>query len=106
LPEYLYYLTTHDLFLARSFYRTIGMEIFIRLVRLSAGVPWDRTNATSVRVSGGQVAVKLQGVRTDRQYTTEPVGDRIAQIVAEIVIKSLLALGATREDIATAIAGK
>ncbi len=39
----------------------------------------------SVRVSGkGQIAVKLQGVTTDRQYTTEPVADRIAQLSAQI----------------------
>ncbi len=39
----------------------------------------------SVRVGGkGSVAVKLQGVTTDRQYTTEPVADRIAQLTAEI----------------------
>ena len=39
----------------------------------------------SVRVSGkGQIAVKLQGVTVDRQYTTEPVADRIAQLTAHI----------------------
>jgi uncharacterized protein (TIGR02231 family) len=39
----------------------------------------------SVRVSGkGSVNVKLQGVTTDRQYTTEPVADRIAQLTAQI----------------------
>jgi uncharacterized protein (TIGR02231 family) len=39
----------------------------------------------SLRVGGkGSVAVKLQGVTTDRQYTTEPVADRIAQLTAEI----------------------
>ncbi len=39
----------------------------------------------SVRVSGkGQVAVKLQGVTTDRQYTIEPVVERIAELTAEI----------------------
>ncbi|WP_310485369.1 mucoidy inhibitor MuiA family protein [Chamaesiphon sp. VAR_48_metabat_403] len=39
----------------------------------------------SVRVGGkGSVAVKLQGVTVDRQYTTEPVADRIAQLTAEI----------------------
>jgi uncharacterized protein (TIGR02231 family) len=39
----------------------------------------------SVRVGGkGSIAVKLQGVTTDRQYTTEPVADRIAQLTAEI----------------------
>ncbi len=39
----------------------------------------------SVRVSGrGSVAVKLQGVTTDRQYTVEPVVDRIAELTAEI----------------------
>ncbi len=39
----------------------------------------------SVRVSGkGSVAVKLQGVTVDRQYTTEPVADRIAQLTAQL----------------------
>jgi uncharacterized protein (TIGR02231 family) len=39
----------------------------------------------SIRVSGkGSVSVKLQGVTTDRQYTTEPVADRIAQLTAQI----------------------
>jgi uncharacterized protein (TIGR02231 family) len=39
----------------------------------------------SVRVGGkGSVAVQLQGVTTDRQYTTEPVADRIAQLTAQI----------------------
>ena len=39
----------------------------------------------SVRVSGkGSVAVKLQGVTTDRQYTTEPVAERIAQLTAQL----------------------
>ncbi len=39
----------------------------------------------SVRVSGkGHVAVKLQGVTTDRQYTIEPVVERIAELTAEI----------------------
>jgi uncharacterized protein (TIGR02231 family) len=39
----------------------------------------------SVRVSGkGAVAVKLQGISTDRHYTSEPVGERIAQLTAEI----------------------
>ncbi len=42
-------------------------------------------DAESVRASGkGQVAVKLQGVRIDRQYTSEPVGERIAHITTEI----------------------
>jgi uncharacterized protein (TIGR02231 family) len=39
----------------------------------------------SIRVSGkGSISVKLQGVTTDRQYTTEPVADRIAQLTAQI----------------------
>lgn len=39
----------------------------------------------SVRVSGkGQVAVKLQGVTTERQYTLEPVAERIAELTAAI----------------------
>jgi uncharacterized protein (TIGR02231 family) len=39
----------------------------------------------SVRVSGkGTVAVKLQGVTVDRQYTTEPVAERIAQFTTQI----------------------
>jgi uncharacterized protein (TIGR02231 family) len=39
----------------------------------------------SVRVSGkGSVGVKLQGVTIDRQYTTEPVADRIAQLTTQI----------------------
>jgi uncharacterized protein (TIGR02231 family) len=39
----------------------------------------------SVRVGGkGSVGVKLQGVTVDRQYTTEPVADRIAQLTAQI----------------------
>jgi uncharacterized protein (TIGR02231 family) len=39
----------------------------------------------SVRVSGkGSVGVKLQGVTIDRQYTTEPVAERIAQLTAQI----------------------
>ena len=39
----------------------------------------------SVRVSGkGRVAVKLQGVTTDRQYAVEPVGERIAELTTEI----------------------
>jgi uncharacterized protein (TIGR02231 family) len=39
----------------------------------------------SIRVSGkGNVSVKLQGVTTDRQYTTEPVADRIAQLITQI----------------------
>ena len=39
----------------------------------------------SVRVSGkGSIAVKLQGVTVDRQYTTEPVADRIAQLTAQL----------------------
>ncbi|NJR32552.1 MAG: mucoidy inhibitor MuiA family protein, partial [Chamaesiphon sp. CSU_1_12] len=39
----------------------------------------------SIRVSGkGSVGVKLQGVTTDRQYTTEPVAERIAQLTAQI----------------------
>jgi uncharacterized protein (TIGR02231 family) len=42
-------------------------------------------DAESVRVSGkGTVAVKLQGVTVDRQYTTEPVAERIAQLTAQI----------------------
>jgi uncharacterized protein (TIGR02231 family) len=39
----------------------------------------------SVRVSGkGSVSVKLQGVTIDRQYTTEPVAERIAHLTAQI----------------------
>nr|WP_219892198.1 mucoidy inhibitor MuiA family protein [Chamaesiphon polymorphus] len=39
----------------------------------------------SIRVSGkGSVGVKIQGVTTDRQYTTEPVAERIAQLTAHI----------------------
>jgi uncharacterized protein (TIGR02231 family) len=39
----------------------------------------------SVRVSGkGSVGVKLQGVTIDRQYTTEPVAERIAELTAHI----------------------
>jgi uncharacterized protein (TIGR02231 family) len=39
----------------------------------------------SVRVSGkGKVAVRLLGVTTDRQYTTEPAIERVAQLVAQI----------------------
>jgi uncharacterized protein (TIGR02231 family) len=39
----------------------------------------------SVRVSGnGSVSVKLQGVTIDRQYTTEPVAERIAELTAQI----------------------
>ena len=39
----------------------------------------------SVRVSGkGSIAVKLRGVTVDRQYTTEPVADRIAQLTAQL----------------------
>jgi uncharacterized protein (TIGR02231 family) len=39
----------------------------------------------SIRVSGkGQIPVKLQGVTTDRQYTIEPVVERIAELTAEI----------------------
>ena len=39
----------------------------------------------SVRVSGkGSVSVKLQGVTVDRQYTTAPIADRLAQITAQI----------------------
>jgi uncharacterized protein (TIGR02231 family) len=39
----------------------------------------------SVRVSGkGSVGVKLQGVTIDRQYTTEPVAERIAQLTVQI----------------------
>jgi uncharacterized protein (TIGR02231 family) len=39
----------------------------------------------SVRVSGkGSVSVKLQGVTIDRQYTTEPVAERIAQLTVQI----------------------
>jgi uncharacterized protein (TIGR02231 family) len=39
----------------------------------------------SVRVGGkGQIGVKLQGVTVDRQYTTEPVVDRIAQLTAQM----------------------
>jgi uncharacterized protein (TIGR02231 family) len=39
----------------------------------------------SVRVSGhGQVLVKLLGVTTEREYRTEPVGDRIRQLTQEI----------------------
>jgi uncharacterized protein (TIGR02231 family) len=39
----------------------------------------------SVRVSGrGDVAVKLQGVTTDRQYTIEPVIERIAELTERI----------------------
>jgi uncharacterized protein (TIGR02231 family) len=39
----------------------------------------------SVRISGkGSVGVKLQAVTIDRQYTTEPVAERIAQLTAQI----------------------
>jgi uncharacterized protein (TIGR02231 family) len=39
----------------------------------------------SIRVSGkGQIPVKIQGVTTDRQYTTEPVVERIAELTDEI----------------------
>ncbi|WP_310427720.1 mucoidy inhibitor MuiA family protein [Chamaesiphon sp. VAR_48_metabat_135_sub] len=39
----------------------------------------------SVRVGGkGQIGVKLQAVTVDRQYTTEPVVDRIAQLTVQI----------------------
>jgi uncharacterized protein (TIGR02231 family) len=39
----------------------------------------------SIRVSGkGQIPVKIQGVTTDRQYTIEPVIERIAELTAEI----------------------
>jgi uncharacterized protein (TIGR02231 family) len=39
----------------------------------------------SVRVGGkGQIGVKLQGVTVDRQYTIEPVVDRIAQLTTQI----------------------
>jgi uncharacterized protein (TIGR02231 family) len=39
----------------------------------------------SVRVSGkGSVSVRLQGVTIDRQYTTEPVAERIAELTTQI----------------------
>jgi uncharacterized protein (TIGR02231 family) len=39
----------------------------------------------SVRVSGrGSIGVKIQGVTTDRQYTIEPVVERIAQLTTQI----------------------
>ncbi len=39
----------------------------------------------SIRISGkGQIPVKLEGVTTDRQYTVEPVVERIAELTAEI----------------------
>ncbi|BAZ28268.1 hypothetical protein NIES4074_06990 [Cylindrospermum sp. NIES-4074] len=39
----------------------------------------------SVRVSGtGTVGVRLQGVSGDRLYTTEPVGERVAQLTRQI----------------------
>ena len=42
-------------------------------------------DAESVRVSGkGKVAVKLQGESVDRNYTTEPVDERIAELTSQI----------------------
>jgi uncharacterized protein (TIGR02231 family) len=42
-------------------------------------------NSESVRVSGkGTVAVKLQGVSVERNYTTEPVGERVAELTSQI----------------------
>ncbi|MEX0271417.1 mucoidy inhibitor MuiA family protein [Leptolyngbyaceae cyanobacterium UHCC 1019] len=39
----------------------------------------------SVRVKGtGTVAVRLLGVKTERTYATEPIGDRVAQLTAQI----------------------
>ncbi len=57
-----------------------GTERELMLVRLPTTL-----DPESVRVSGkGQVAVKLQGVTIDRQYTIEPIVDRIAQFTTEI----------------------
>jgi uncharacterized protein (TIGR02231 family) len=42
-------------------------------------------DAESVRVSGrGKVAVKLQGVSVERDYTIEPVGERVAELTSQI----------------------
>jgi uncharacterized protein (TIGR02231 family) len=42
-------------------------------------------NSESVRVSGkGTVAVKLQGVSVERDYSIEPVGERIAELIGQI----------------------
>jgi uncharacterized protein (TIGR02231 family) len=42
-------------------------------------------DSESVRVSGkGTVAVKLQGVSVERNYTTEPVGERLAELTSQI----------------------
>ena len=42
-------------------------------------------DAESVRVSGkGRVSVKLQGVRIDRNYTIEPVANRIAELTHQM----------------------
>lgn len=58
----------------------IGTERELLLTQLPASL-----DPASVRVSGkGQVAVKLQAVTTDRQYTIEPVAERIAELNTEI----------------------
>jgi uncharacterized protein (TIGR02231 family) len=57
-----------------------GAETSLTIANLPTSLDPD-----SVRVSGrGQTAVQLQGVTIDRQFTTEPVGDRLLQLATEI----------------------
>jgi uncharacterized protein (TIGR02231 family) len=57
-----------------------GEETYLTIANLPTSLDPD-----SVRVSArGQMAVKLQGVTIDRQFTTEPVGDRLLQLTTEI----------------------
>jgi uncharacterized protein (TIGR02231 family) len=57
-----------------------GTETGLTLVNLPVTL-----DPESVRVSGkGSVAVKLQGVTVERDYATEPVAARVAELTAEI----------------------
>jgi uncharacterized protein (TIGR02231 family) len=57
-----------------------GEETYLTIANLPTSL-----DPESVRVSGrGQMAVQLQGVTIDRQFTTEPVGDRLLQLATEI----------------------
>jgi uncharacterized protein (TIGR02231 family) len=72
--------TDRALVTRRGTIKLTGLEREIILTQLPTTL-----DPESVRVNGkGKVAVRLLGVTTDRQYTTEPAIERVAQLVAQI----------------------
>jgi uncharacterized protein (TIGR02231 family) len=72
--------TDRALITRRGVINLTGVETTLAIAHLPTTL-----DLQSVRVSGkGSVAVKLEGVTIERQYTTEPVVDRIAHLTTEI----------------------